>query len=89
MGCSGGLGTHDWALASKNAGFSFLTCPVMIGYLAVPYKNRPIDPETGKQYEDEVLMPGVKYYHDPILQNLSDSIYPRRLENTKDLIVDE
>jgi hypothetical protein len=90
LGCSGGWGTHDWAKAADQAGFSYLDAPVMIAYLAVPEENRPVNPDTGRHFTDAEIAPGSRqYYHDPIPPAIEDRIYPRRLKDTQDLSGDE
>lgn len=86
LGCSGGWSPVDWAQASKGAGFSYLDGVVMFAYLAVPMENRPINPDTGSAYTDDEIRQ--TYYHDPAPPELSDRIYPRRLNDTNDLVDD-
>jgi hypothetical protein len=75
-GCSGGWGTADYVIAATNAGFGYLDGVVYLAYLAIPQSERP----------EQVSNQDIKkiYYHDPVIPEFSDHIYPRFLENADD-----
>lgn len=83
LGCSGGWSKTNWAQAAFEAGFSYLSAPVMLSYLAVPYAHRPINSQTGQPYTDDEI--NNVYYHDPVPIDSSDRFYPRMLKDTQDL----
>ncbi len=90
IGCSGGwVADYDWAAAANKASISYLDGAVMAAALSVPEANRPINPDTGKPFTDEEIDFGKSYFHDPLIPDLKDRIYPRRLKDTNDLVGDD
>ena len=80
-GCSGGWGESDSVLAAQEAGFSYLDGIVYLAYLAQDQSIRP------NQVTDEEIRE--IYYHDPVIPEFSDHIYPRFVKNAEDFIEDE
>ncbi len=75
-GCSGGWGTADYVIAATNAGFGYLDGVVYLAYLSMPRAERP----------DQVSNQDIIhiYYHDPVIPEFGDHIYPRFLEDATD-----
>jgi len=79
-GCSGGFGPADYVLAASSAGFGYLDGVVYYAYLAQPQSIRP------DQVSDEEIRN--IYFHDPVIPNFSDHIYPRFLNDAQDFVED-
>lgn len=75
-GCSGGWGTADYVLAALDAGFGYLDGVVYLAYLSMPESERP----------DQISDQDIRriYYHDPVIPDFNEHIYPRFLENADD-----
>ncbi len=79
-GCSGGWGSTDYVRAATEAGFGYLDGVVYLAYLSMDQSLRP------DQVSDEDIRD--IYYHDPVLPEMSEHIYPRFLENAEDFVED-
>lgn len=79
-GCSGGWGEADYVLAATNAGLGYLDGVVYLAYLSMEQENRP----------DAVSDEDIRkiYYHDPVIPEFSEHIYPRFLEDATDFVED-
>lgn len=82
IGCSGGPGVNDWAIAASIAGFKFINGIVGGHLLAIPYENRP-----GEIWTDEYL--NTDGWHAELPENPYERIYPIPFADAQDFIADE
>jgi len=82
LGCSGGGGANDWALAASMAGFKYLDGIVGMHYLSMPLANRPDNTWT----DDYIRSEG---YHMNAPVDLYQRIYPFGVANAQDFVADE
>jgi len=82
LGCSGGGGANDWALAASMAGFKYLDGIVGMHYLSMPLVNRPDSAWT----DDYICSEG---YHMNAPVDLYQRIYPFGVANAQDFVADE
>lgn len=82
LGCSGGGGANDWALAASLAGFKYLDGIVGMHYLSMPLENRP-DPS----WTDEFIFESGFHLNAPV--DLYDRIYPFMVADAEDFLPDE
>ncbi len=81
LGCSGGGGANDWALAASMAGFKFIDGVVGMHYLSMPLENRPDSTWTDKFIEKTG-------YHFNAPVDLYQRIYPFGVADAKDFVAD-
>jgi hypothetical protein len=81
LGCSGGGGANDWAVAAGMAGFEYLDGVVGMYYLAMPLENRPDSAWT----DDYIRNEG---YHLNAPVDLYQRIYLFGLANAQDFVAD-
>ncbi|KAF0106586.1 MAG: Uncharacterized protein FD146_2494 [Anaerolineaceae bacterium] len=82
LGCSGGGGANDWALAASLAGFKYIDGVVGMHYLSMPLENRP-DPTWTDEYIRNVS------YHAGAPLDLYERIYPFMVADATDFVPDE
>jgi hypothetical protein len=82
LGCSGGGGANDWAVAASMAGFEYLDGVVGMHYLAMPLENRPDSTWT----DDFIRTEG---YHMNAPVDLYQRIYLFGVANAQDFVADE
>jgi len=82
LGCSGGGGVNDWALAASMAGFKYLDGIVGMHYLSMPLENRP-----DATWTDEYIRSGSYHLNAPV--DLQQRIYPFGVANAQDFVADE
>jgi hypothetical protein len=82
LGCSGGGGANDWAIAASLAGFKYLDGIVGMHYLAMPLENRPAPSWT----DDFIYNEG---YHRNTPVDLYQRIYPFMVADATDFAPDE
>lgn len=82
LGCSGGAGINDWAVAASLAGFKYINGIVAGHLLAMDYENRP-----GEKWTDEYL--SSDGWHMEFPENLEDRIYPLALADATDFMEDD
>lgn len=82
IGCSGGPGINDWAIAASIAGFKYLNGIVAGHMLAMPYENRP-----GTIWTDEYLTSDG--WHQEFPEELSERIYPIPLADANNFDADD
>jgi len=82
LGCSGGGGANDWALAASLAGFKYLDGIVGMYYLAMPIANRP-----DSTWTDEYIYSEGYHVNAPV--DLYQRIYPFGVANAQDFVADE
>ena len=82
LGCSGGGGANDWALAASMAGFNYLDGIVGMHYLSMPLENRPDASWTNAYIREQG-------YHAGAPVDLDQRIYPFMVADAKDFIPDE
>ncbi len=81
QGCSGGMGSSDWVMATSKAGFKFLDGVTAFAYLSMDESKRP------EGFTNEAIKK--TYYHDPVPEEFSERLYPFELKDASDLIADE
>jgi hypothetical protein len=82
LGCSGGGGVNDWALAASLAGFKYIDGVVGMHYLAMPVENRP-----DATWTDEYILNIGFHMHAPV--DLYQRIYPFMVADATDFFPDE
>ncbi len=82
LGCSGGGGVNDWALAASMAGFKYIDGVVGMHYLSMPLENRPDSTWT----DDYIRMVG---YHLGAPVDLYERIYLFGVADAQDFVADE
>jgi hypothetical protein len=81
LGCSGGGGANDWALAASMAGFKYLDGIVGMHYLSMPLENRPDSTWTDEYIRDVAFHAGA-----PL--DLYERIYPFMVADATDFVPD-
>jgi hypothetical protein len=82
LGCSGGGGVNDWALAASLAGFKYLDGIVGMHYLSMPLENRPDSTWTDAFIFDTG-------YHTNAPVDLYQRIYPFMVADATDYVPDD
>lgn len=81
LGCSGGGGLNDWALAASLAGFKYIDGVVGMHYLSMPLDNRP-DATWTNEYIANIG------YHRNAPVDLYQRIYPFMVADAADFVPD-